>query len=157
MRRHLAYLNYVLRHKWFVFCACLYFKVPLYRAIIHDWTKFLPSEWFPYANTFYKFDGSKQYVESPSFALAWRHHQRRNLHHWQAWLITWDRGNTEPLPMSEPYIAEMVADWFGAGKAITGSWGAKDWYEKNKEKIILHPASRAIVEDYLTKASYDLR
>ena len=27
--------------------------VPLWQAIIHDWTKFLPCEWFPYVQRFY--------------------------------------------------------------------------------------------------------
>ena len=72
--------------------------------MFHDWTKFRPSEWFRYAQTFYKPDGSKQYVESPEFAYAWMLHQHRNKHHWQYWLkidgisiqctdvVVWDRG-----------------------------------------------------------------
>lgn len=146
MRRHIAYLKYIIRHKWFVFIACRKLKVSLWRAIIHDWTKFLPSEWGLYARTFYKPDGTNQYVESAEFARAWRHHQRRNLHHWQAWLLTWDSGKTQPLYMPSKYTKEMVADWYGAGRAITGKWGARDWYLKNKEKIKLHEATKVLVE-----------
>ena len=50
-----------MRHKWYVFLACMRFKVNLWQAISHDWTKFTPSEWFPYVHTFYKKDGSNQY------------------------------------------------------------------------------------------------
>ena len=143
---HINYLKYVMRHKWYVFLACMRFKVNLWQAISHDWTKFTPSEWFPYVHTFYKKDGSKQYLESAEFAYAWRHHQRVNPHHWQYWLLTWDRGTTDALYMPYKYAVEMVCDWAGAGRAITGKWEYKEWYYKNKEKIILHPETRKDVE-----------
>jgi len=149
MRAHFAYLTYVLRHKWFVFCACRRLRVPLWRAVVHDWTKFLPSEWGPYVRTFYAPDGSKRYVESAEFATAWRHHQRRNPHHWQYWLITWDRGNTEPLRMPGTYAREMVADWMGAGRAITGKLDTPAWYFKNRTAIQLHPETRLQVQGIL--------
>ena len=149
MKRHLNYLKYVFRHKWFVLLASIRIGAPLWSAITHDMSKFLPSEWMPYARTFYDSDGSKQYVESDGFARAWNDHQKRNKHHWQYWLITWDRGNTEPLPMPTNCIYEMVADWMGAGRAITGKWESKEWYEKNKTVIILTDDARSIVEQIL--------
>lgn len=115
MRRHLAYLRAVCRHKWFVFLACLQMGVPLWSAILHDWDKFLPDEWLPYARTFYKPNGEKQYVESVDFARAWMKHQHRNKHHWQYWLgitivdhnfgmalkegnyLVWDRGQAQEI------------------------------------------------------------
>lgn len=113
MRRHWQYLKYVLRHKWFVFKACLQLGVPLWIAILHDWDKFLPDEWLPYARTFYAPDGTKQYVESVDFARAWMKHQHRNKHHWQYWcniqitdttqvlwdtnILIWDRGTAQEI------------------------------------------------------------
>src|SRR3990167_874121 len=152
MRAHLAYLRYVLRHKWYVFIACRACGVPLWQAIIHDWNKFLPSEWFPYVGTFYAPDGSKRYVEGPRFAEAWNHHQKRAPHHWQYWLLTWDRGDTEPIPMPERYMREMVADWWGAGRAITGRWEAHLWYEKNKDVIRIHKNTRCAMEYVMDSA-----
>lgn len=152
MRAHIAYLKYVLRHKWFVFLWCMRIGcIGPVRAILHDWDKFLPDEWFAYVNTFYNPDGSKQYKEGPEFALAWRLHQIRNKHHWQYWLLTWDRGETVALPMPHTHIYEMVADWQGAGQAITGKADSRGWYEKNKEKMILHPKTRAFVEYLLSE------
>lgn len=86
-RRHWAYLKYVVRHKWFVFQAGYKLGVPLLTLILHDWDKFLPDEWFPYAACFYTPTGGKQYVETAAFAYAWRKHQQRNKHHWQYWLV----------------------------------------------------------------------
>lgn len=152
MKRHLAYLKYVIRHKWFVFQACLKMHAPLWRAIIHDWHKFLPDEWFPYAEYFYNPDGTKagehgNYKEEGwKFKLAWCRHQKRGKHHWQAWLVTFDRGETEALDMPTGFILEMIADWWGAGRAITGKWEAHHWYEKNKDKMNLSPVTRRILE-----------
>lgn len=146
MKRHWNYLKYLLRHKWFVAVAGRKLGLGWWRVIIHDWHKFLPDEWFPYAETFYAKDGTKRYEESPAFARAWNLHQKRGRHHWQHWLITWDRGSTEPLRIEQPYLTEMVSDWLGAGRAITGKWGAFAWYQKNKETIKLHPGTRHHVE-----------
>lgn len=143
---HYAYLKYVLRHKWFVFLGCLKMRVPLWQAIIHDWDKFLPDEWLPYVNTFYKPDGSKHYNETTAFAVAWNLHQKRNRHHWQFWLLTWDRGETIALEMPEVHAREMVADWIGAGRAISGRVDPWPWYDKNRDSIKLHPATRAFIE-----------
>lgn len=109
MKRHWQYLKYVLRHKWFVFKACLQLGVPLWIAILHDWDKFLPDEWLPYARTFYAPDGTKRYQENVDFARAWMKHQHRNKHHWQYWLmvdgiplsatdmLVWDRGQIQKV------------------------------------------------------------
>ena len=146
MKRHWNYLKYLLRHKWFVLVACRRIGAPLWLGIIHDLSKFRPSEWIPYARCFYAPDGSKQYNEGDAFNQAWNDHQKRNKHHWQRWLITWDRGTTEPLEMPRRYVLEMVADWMGAGRAITGQWETAEWYQKNRDNIQLHPATRRLVE-----------
>lgn len=150
MKRHIKYLQYVLRHKWFVFTAGIKLSVPLWQLIVHDWHKFLPAEWFPYARTFYAPDGSKykNYVETEAFNYAWNAHQKRGRHHWQAWLLTMDTGTTSPLPMPEKYAREMVADWKGAGKAL-GKPDTVGWYKLNKDKMILHPSTREMVEGLL--------
>ena len=147
--RHVNYLWYVLKHKFFVFLASIRIKSSLWLALIHDLSKFRPSEWVAYASTFYAKDGTKHYKETPAFAHAWNKHQKRNPHHYQYWLITWDRGMTEPLEMDVKYVFEMIADWMGAGRVITGKWGTFAWYTKNKENIKLHPSTREYLEDVL--------
>lgn len=157
MRAHWKYFLYVIRHKWFVFQACQKTGAPLWRAIIHDWSKFLPCEWGPYVRSFYNKDGSKRDwksrdpLEKMEFDLAWNHHQKTNLHHWQAWLLTndSDEPKVKPLLMPEKYIREMVADWMGAGRAITGKWDYQNWYATNKEKMVLHDQVRIRVEAIL--------
>lgn len=152
---HFAYLHYVLRHKWHVFRASRKLGVPLVQSILHDASKFLPSEWKPYVKCFYAPDGSKRYNETPEFNAAWCAHQRRNLHHWQAWLLKEDEGGMFPIPMPMKYIREMVADWVGAGIAITGSNNVCGWYGKNWHKMKLHPVTRAKVEKLLVRYWFD--
>lgn len=150
IKRHLAYLRYVLRHKYYVWRGGrIVGGVSWWRLLVHDWDKFLPDEWFPYARTFYKPDGTSQYVETPEFTMAWNRHQKRNRHHWQWWLITWDRGETDALPMAEVDLCEMVADWIGAGWAITGQPNPLPWYEQNKTKMILNEQTRIAIERLL--------
>lgn len=85
MNKYLRYLWALLRHKWFVGVEC--FREGLFwRGIIHDWSKFLPDEFIPYANFFY---GDKK-VWKDRFNLAWNKHQKRHDHHWQFWMLVED-------------------------------------------------------------------
>ena len=137
MRRYWQYLKYVCRHKYHVFRACLALGVPLWIAIFHDWDKFLPDEFLPYARTFYAPDGTKQYVEGVDFARAWMKHQHRNKHHWQYWLncdgiplpkrrniIVWDRG-----------IAQMIYSQFHDGKTEWVLCDVEDYHIEIREPM----------------------
>jgi len=152
LKRHWSYLKYVIRHKWFVLMASKRIGASLCLALIHDKSKFRPSEWWPYAETFYKPDGSKQYDETEEFNLAWLLHQNRNPHHWQHWLLKMDSGDVLAIEMPRRYALEMVADWMGSGRAITGRWEYAEWYAKNREKIVLHDNTRKTVEWILFKS-----
>ncbi len=161
---HWKYLKYVLRHKWYVLLACLKYGL-MWQGITHDWSKFLPSEWIPYAKFFYgkhyyekisdisglhysfgaKESDSKEYWQY-RFDEAWNHHQKRQPHHWQYWLLTMDSGDIVRLPMPDHFRKEMIADWRGAGRAITGKDDTTNWYLKNRDKMNLHPNTRKWVE-----------
>ena len=149
-RRHLAYLRYIARHKYYVWRGCrLVGHIPWWRAILHDWDRFLPDEWRPYAETFYAPDGSRQYTISPQLATAWNRHQKRNRHHWQHWLLTQESGETDVLIMPATDVREMAADWIGGGWAIQGTPDPWPWYLKNGQNVNLHPASRELLEELL--------
>lgn len=166
MMPHLRYLSYVVRHKWFVFRAGLKTRAPLWRLVIHDWSKFTPAEWFPYVRTFYgrtpsapelrhSFGGRPNDEQNltdwkadrqRAFDRAWLHHQHGNPHHWQHWLLREDDGCLKALRMPPKLVREMVADWMGAGRAITGRWEVASWWETNRHKIVLHPDTLSEVE-----------
>src|SRR5712664_1885073 len=152
MIKHLRYLYYVLKHKRHVFVAGLKLGVPIWRLILHDWTKFLPCEWSPYVEFFYggaatKSEWVKQWT-SREFDRAWNHHQKRNDHHWQYYLLHFDDGGSRILDMPDVCRREMLADWRGAGKAV-GKPDTSVWYEANKDKMQLHPETRLWIETKL--------
>ena len=87
-----------------------------------------------------------------NFDMAWNNHQKQNKHHWQYWLLTMDdEKDNKVLEMPEEYMLEMIADWNGAGKAITGKIDTKAWYLKRRERFKknLHPKTRRSIEIYL--------
>jgi len=150
MKKHLKYLSYVIRHKWFVGLWCWRLKVPIHRALLHDWTKFLPCEWMPYVGSFH----IDRNAWSERFNQAWNHHQKSNKHHWQYWVLTNDSDSPkhQALKMPESYAREMVADWIGAGRAITGKYEFTKWYNSNSHKQMIHPETRDVVEKLLGEA-----
>lgn len=139
MRRHWAYLKYVLRHKWFVLVAGLRLGVPLWMLILHDWDKFLPDEWFPYARCFYKPDGTKQYDETQEFAHAWMLHQHRNKHHWQWWVTIGVL--TDNFGVDIPDSDFMIWDRGDVSRVFKGDALSQPLYEVRT----LHPDFIAIV------------
>ena len=145
-----------MRHKWFVFVEGIKLGVPLHLLIFHDMSKFRPFEWFAYARTFYKPDGTGQYKpKGTRFDVAWLYHIHRNKHHWQYWILVWDRGNDECFPMPKRYLKEMLADWKGAGRAQNNPDDTATWYNKNKKNIKLHPETRKWLEVKLGLDTYD--
>jgi len=153
MKKNLLYMKYLARHKWFVLVAGLKFKVPLLRLIFHDWSKLMPVEWVAYREFFY---GERTDEVKEAFKRAWAHHIHLNPHHWNHWMYT-DEDGTKTLQMPETYVREMLADWYGAGRAIRGTWSADWWYEKNKETILLHPTTRLWVEADLQRAQREFK
>jgi hypothetical protein len=53
--------------------------------------------------------------------------------------------------MPEQYLKEMIADWIGAGIAITGTRDFKSWYLKNKHNINLSVETKTSLEQTLEK------
>lgn len=167
--KHLRYLRYVIRHKWFVLCAC-WRNGLFWQGLVHDWSKFLPSEWGPYADFFYgekPTEGEREravrqlghdpYISEHAlnqrrwaFNRAWLKHQHRSPHHWQHWVLHEDSGALIAIRMPERYAVEMMCDWEGAGRAITGKRGGTlEWYVKNRRNMIFHMTTQAFVDHAL--------
>jgi hypothetical protein len=160
MKAHLQYARYVARHKWFVYQEARKLGIPFLGAL-HDLSKLRPSEWGPYVDYFYGDFPEAVYGDmrnlglrtksdvSRAFDEAWLKHQHANKHHWQHWVLREDDGGTKVLPMPHRYRREMLADWRGAGRAITGKDNTAEWYAKNRAQMQLHPDTREWVERML--------
>jgi hypothetical protein len=157
----MKYAWLTIKHKWFVFLAGLRVGCPLWRLILHDLSKFFPSE-LPHYNR--QFFGAAD--DPAGFIRCWLRHQNRNDHHWE-WWIPRTRHNrcTPPFPddalieMSDGAILEMIADWLGAGRAYERKWPTTEtgwlWWEKNKAKILprVHPVSASKIEHIVCTGS----
>jgi len=80
------YFLRTLKHKWYVFLECCRLRI-VWRGIIHDNSKFKPSEWVPYVKWFCDKPDPLDYPEEykkvkAEFQIAWLFHQKRNPHHW---------------------------------------------------------------------------
>lgn len=174
MKWHFLYLMYFIKHKWFVFIACMKLGVPVIQALIHDLSKFTPSEWPIYVRYFHQrraeFLAGKILYAKPDFDFAWNHHQKANKHHFQHWLLIADDSSIRPIPIPERYAREMVADWLGAGRAKTGSWDIQSWIQKNGPgmkfhletaklvgKILREELNMPLAAEVIEKCTYEIR
>ena len=140
----LKLLTAILRHKWYVLIAGWRLKVPLWRLLVHDLSKWSLAEFTPYACQFY---GDKGDIEG--FSRAWLHHQNYNRHHWEYWISRsgHNQGSANgALPMPEVAVREMVADWMAAGRVYNGRWHDLHnftWFWENRHKMTMHPRTWA--------------
>ena len=150
----MKYFFLTIKHKWFVLIAGLKTKAPLWRLIIHDWSKFLWSELPHYQRQFFgKAD------DPEGFIGCWTKHQNRHPHHWEYWIPRTGHSrcnppflDNEPIPMPEWAIREMVADWMAAGRAYEGKWPDFEnwtWLTNHKKRFRMHSESFERLEKIL--------
>lgn len=151
----------VLVHKWHVFLAGRLTGVPLWRLIIHDWSKFTPTELFGYAGNA---GGS---VNKEKWAKAWLHHFHLNPHHSEHHILSW-LGNPKfydeigqgiaPFvtlrPMPETYVREMLADMMATSKRVTGSYNIASWLNQNGPKMHLHDDTVTLIDKVMKEIGY---
>lgn len=155
-------LKSLLFHKWHVLKAGLMIGgIPLWRLILHDWSKFAPVEYINYSR--YKY-GIKSI---DGWAKAWLHHLHHNPHHPEHWVLSW-RGDPSwydalgesiaeyvtLLPMPETYVREMVADMIATSKEITGSNVIAVWLNENGPKMRLHPDTIVRLDGVMHEIGY---
>ena len=153
------YFLATVKHKWFVLLVSFKVRLPIWRAVVHDWSKFLPGE-MSYHNRQHFGD-----MEDPAgYAMALLRHWNSSPHHYQYWADRSDHSGhyreafrksgivkDGMFKMPEVYIREMIADWMGASMAQTGSWDMQEWLAENLSKMHLHPETRNTIFDILWK------
>ncbi len=141
-----AYHGYIARHRWYVFVECFHMRL-LWRGFVHDLSKYLPSEFFPYMVHFYIQKKHDIEGEEERFDMAWLKHIHRNKHHWQYWvLIEDDEANHKVMEMPDKYKKEMFADWRGASQAKGYGKDIRNWVSKNIVTMELHPNTKAWIK-----------
>lgn len=145
----------ITKHRWLVRSGC--FRVGLYwQGLTHDLSKYAPIEFLQGAK-YYQGNRSPNAAEreDKGYSEAWMHHKGRNRHHYEYWT---DMNRTtrtyEPIPMPRRYLVEMVMDRRAAcmtyqGKAYRDD-SALAYFEKSKEKDLMHPQTRRELHYILT-------
>lgn len=160
---YLKQLKSVLIHKWYVLIAGNVVGVPIWRLIIHDWSKFSPIELLGYAGNI---GGG---VSKKRWARAWLHHLHCNPHHPEHWVLSW-RGNPRfydelgekigpfvtILPMPDIYVREMIADMMASSKTATGSYNIADWLNQNGPNMNFHDQTITLIDKIMKEAGYAL-
>lgn len=140
----------ICKHKYWVAYYCFKFGIP-FRGIIHDLSKFSPTEFFESVKYF---DGTRSPIdvckEQNGVSYAWMHHKGRNKHHYEYWQDNFDRGGN-PVKMPFKYAVEMLCDYLGAGRAYMKnnfSYKAEyDWWKKKiSNGIAMHPETQCFIE-----------
>jgi len=152
---YFKYFFYVVKHKWYVFKVCLKEKMYIH-AFTHDLSKFLPSEFIPYAKYF--FGNNKTETDEKLFKIAVMRHYNRNPHHLEYWV-----SKDVPFTLPKRYIQQLVADWVAMGWAKKpGSYkdavqDALEFYQNNKDNFnatiwtlvqIKHSLEKHILENF---------
>ena len=164
------YLKYVLSHKYYVFLAGRKIGVSLWQLAVHDLSKFGRHEFMQYARKYSypavggvwpsrgliaSYVGHTQESVDEAFNYAWLNHANKNPHHWQYWIVCENGGDSKVLDMPKKYAREMVADWMGAGRAITGSWDMTDWLHQNLYKVVVSKNTLLFIESILSDLGYN--
>jgi hypothetical protein len=156
---YLKFLKFILLHKYYVLIEC--WKRGLYlRGIMHDMSKFRPSEFIGFSGNFIVPDESMKHqsisTRHSNFEKSWLLHQNRNKHHWQYWILIGDGGEEHCLEMDRTSCIEMLCDWIGAGKAHgmvsppdDPLLETRNWFLLHQSLIRLHPNSEKYVRSEL--------
>lgn len=108
----------------------------------------LACEWDAYNDYFY---GEQTEEVRESFDKAWLSHIHHNPHHWQHWLLQNDdpKIGLKILDMPYVFIVEMICDWWAFSWKNDNLYEIFDWYDKNKDGILLSDATRTKVTTIL--------
>lgn len=151
------HLKTITHHHHLVMLHC--FRCGMYwQGLTHDLSKLSPVEFWSGAK-YYQGNQSPNNVQrrTVGYSAAWLHHKGRNKHHLEYW-IDYSMGEDTPMEgmrMPRKYVAEMVCDRMAAsktylGKAYTDA-SAYEYYMRGKDHYLLHPDTRAELENCLIK------
>lgn len=145
----------IFKHKTVVFRECAACGI-WWRGMVHDLSKFSPTEFLPSARYF---QGDRSAIEAEKEAVgysnAWLHHKAHNKHHWEYW-CDYDNETGAVFPHEIPYkyVVEMICDWVGAGKVYSAEkWTQHEplkYYNKVRAGRQFDPETEKLILKFLT-------
>ena len=109
-------------------CDDFYFSSISDEVASHDLSKLSEAEFVQYRKVFYPVKGEP---EGYDMSEAWEHHKSHNPHHWENWTTIKPRSDAD----WKVHCVHMIIDWMAMGYRFGDT--AQDYYEKNKEKILI--------------------
>ena len=115
------------------------------RVLIHDQSKFEPEEFDAYRKNFYPINKQEKEENIENFKKALEHHYKNNRHHWQnrQYKQTFNICDDDEIVD----VLENIIDWLAVGYQYKNR--PYEYYEQNKDKIILCDRERAFLEHIL--------
>lgn len=153
IKGHLKTIN---KHKIEVTKLC--FRCHLYKqGLLHDLSKYSYCE---LKTGFKYYQGYRSPIDAQKedigYSLSWLHHKGRNKHHWEYWLDNSMNG-VVAIEMPVNYVIEMFCDRVAASmiyqKDKYTDSSALEYYEKGRNKILIHPNTDKLIHHLLTYLS----
>jgi hypothetical protein len=108
----------------------------------HDLSKYSLEEYDAYRKFYHPIDDEERNSAQEDYMAAWAHHLAHNNHHWQT---RSDKKDFDPNKLEDIVpLLENIADWLAMGYEFNDR--PYQYYEKNRDKIILHPKEKALLE-----------
>ena len=150
IRNAIEYIRLLLRHKWVVFKLCCKVGIP-WRGIIHDLSKFGPTEFFERVRI-HEEDKISEFTvckKQKEYLRSRLHHISKNKHHMEYWIDF--RTEQFAIPVPYKYVVEMACDKMAANIVYNEKkWTNESQYEywmEEKEISIINPKT----ENFLTE------
>lgn len=145
----------VIRHRHEVIKNCRKAGI-LWQGLIHDLSKFSPSEFLPGVK-YFQGDRSPNDAErrANGYSKAWMHHKGRNKHHFEYWTdYNPAIGKYGPVKMPVRYVKEMFCDRVAASKVYQGEKYSDshplEYFERGRPNRIIHSETSDLLEKLLT-------
>lgn len=128
----------------------------LWRGLLHDLSKYTPTEFWKGAR-YYK-DGRRSPNEAEredcGYSAAWIHHKGRNFHHFEYWTDYNPKTKTiEPIEMPIVFVKEMFCDRVAASKIYQKESYSDshplEYFIRGKATRVIHPATSDLLESWL--------
>lgn len=112
------------------------------RILDHDKSKYSKEEFDAYRKNFYPINKKEKEDNLKNFEKAWEHHYKNNSHHWQnrQYKKSFNINNDEEVLD----VLENVLDWAAMGYTFKDT--VKEYYDKNKDNIILCSSEKIFLE-----------
>ena len=125
------------------------------RGILHDMSKYSPSEFIPGAKNF---QGTRSPNEKErelyGYSVAWLHHKGRNRHHFEYWVDVNPKTKVyEPVKMPIKFLKEMFCDRVAASKIYQGKNYTDshpfEYFAKGNARNYMHKETAELLERLL--------